>query len=96
MTLKNPSKEVWDRYWLGVYNQIERGLAWIVISIGAIIVLGFSAVKAAESFFENTTMPGVLKIGIMILTIGFVILIISLLREKLFLFQNDKYKEIQR
>lgn len=29
-----PPEEVWDRYWLNVYNRIERGLGWILISIG--------------------------------------------------------------
>ena len=24
MKLKNPSVEVWDKYWVGVYNKLER------------------------------------------------------------------------
>ena len=27
MRLKNPSREVWDSYWMGIYNRIERGIA---------------------------------------------------------------------
>jgi len=33
MSLKNPGKEFWDGYWLSIYNRIERGIAWILISI---------------------------------------------------------------
>ncbi len=43
MKLKNPSKEVWDSYWMGIYNRVERGIAWVVISIGALIFFGYAA-----------------------------------------------------
>lgn len=96
MKMKNPSNEVWDSYWLGVYNQIERGLAWIIISIGAILLLGYGAVHMVENFFEDTQTPPVIKYGAAAVAVGFVILIISILREKLYTGTKDKYKEIQR
>ncbi len=96
MKLKNPEKEVWDRYWLGIYNKIERGVGWIIVSIGAIILLSYSAITALNNFINDTTTPLIVKIGISIFVIGFVILFVSLLREKLFKTKHDKYKEIQR
>jgi uncharacterized membrane protein len=96
MNLKNPSKEVWDSYWISIYNRLERGLAWIVFSIGAIIIFAYTAVIAVEKFLEDTQTPIILKFGITFLVIGLVILIFSLLREKIFSQKRDKYKEIQR
>lgn len=96
MKLKNPSSEVWDSYWLGVYRKLERGFAWITISIGLIIVAGFAVISSLSAFLEDTSTPLIVKWGIGILSVGVVILLISLIREKIFTSKGDKYKEIQR
>ncbi len=96
MKMKNPSSEVWDSYWLGIYRKIERGFAWIAISIGLIIIAGFTFINALNTFLEDTSTPLLLKWGIGILSFGIIILLISLIREKIFTAKGDKYKEIQR
>ena len=96
MMLKNPSQEIWDGYWLGIYNRIERGLAWIIISIGAVLFLGFSVIKFIETLYLDSTVPVIMKIGIYAISFGLVILVVSLLRERIFSLKHDKYKEIQR
>ncbi len=96
MKLKNPSREAWDGYWLGIYNQVERGIAWIAISIGAIIFFGFVSIEAVNSFINDTHTPPIVKVGISILVFGALVLIFSLLREKFFTSKHDKYKEVQR
>lgn len=96
MKLKNPSEEVWDKYWEGIYNRLERGIAWIIISIGAILVLGYSAFESLEKLFADNQISPLLRIGILLLVAGGIILIVSLIREKFFKMKNNKYKEIQR
>lgn len=96
MKLKNPSREVWDGYWLGIYNRVERGIAWIAISIGAIIFFGYASIEAVNSFINDTHTPPIVKVGISILVFGALVLIFSLLREKFFTSKHDKYKEVQR
>lgn len=96
MKLKNPPEEVWDKYWLGIYSRLERGLAWILISIGAIVVLIYGGFKAVESVIQDPTLAWFLKAAILMLIAGGVILLISVIRERLFLRKTDKYKEIVR
>ena len=96
MKLKNPSKEVWDSYWMRIYNRVERGIAWIAISIGAIIFFGYVSIVAVNSFINDTQTPQIVKVGISILVFGVLILIFSLLREKFFTSKHDNYKEVQR
>jgi hypothetical protein len=91
-----PSEEVWDRYWLNVYNRIERGLGWILTSIGAMIVLFYGAFKAVKSIIADPKLEWFMKAGILAVLGGLVILLISVLREKLMTRKTDKYKEIQR
>ena len=96
MKMKNPSREVWDSYWMGIYNRIERGIAWIVISVGALIFFGYASYEAVNAFINDTQAPPLAKLGITLLIFGALILIFSLIREKIFTSKKDKYKEVQR
>jgi hypothetical protein len=96
MKFKSPSKEVWDNYWLTTYNKIERGIAWIIFSIGAIILITYGLFKAVEGIIADPQLQGIIKIGIIAVLLGLVILSVSVLREKLFIRKSDPYKEIQR
>lgn len=96
MKLKNPSAEVWDKYWLGIYNKVERGIAWIAVSVGVLILIIYGSIEAVENFLADTQTPGIVKFGISALVIGGLILLFSLIREKLFTGTRDKYKEVQR
>jgi len=96
MSLKNPGKEFWDGYWLSIYNRIERGIAWILISISVIIIAGFGIYRAVSNLLAETNLPMFMKISIIVLFIGIAILIFSLIREKIASSKKDKYKEIQR
>ncbi len=94
--LKEPAKEEWDMYWSNVYNRIERGLAWLLLSSGAIILFGYGAYKFIESFIPDPNIPLIIKIGIFLLFGGLIALLFSIIREKLFLHKSDPYKEIKR
>ena len=96
MKLKNPSREVWDSYWMGIYNRIERGIAWVVISIGALIFFGYASYEVVNAFVNDTQTPPLAKLGITLLIFGALILIFSLIRGKIFTSKRDKYKEVQR
>lgn len=94
--MKNPFSKMWYGYWLGIYRKIERGFAWTAISAGLIIFVGFVIINAIDAFLKNTTTPLILKWGIGILSVGVFILLVSVIREKIFTYKKDKYKEIQR
>ena len=86
----------WDDYWEHVYNRIERGISWILISLGVIIVGSFLVWQIIESIIVNQNIHVVLKAGILILLAGVVVLIVSILREKLMVRKVDKYREVER
>lgn len=96
MALKSPPKEIWDKYWVNIYNRIERSIAWILVSIGAVILITWGLFQAVENMLADTQLVGIVKIGIIFALAGFVILIVSVLREKLIMRKSDPYKEIQR
>jgi hypothetical protein len=96
MTLRKPPEEVWDRYWVSVYNRLERGIGWILASVGATILISFGLWKFVEALFEDRSMPGFIRISILLLIVGLVVLLVSVIREKFFTGRRDAYKEVER
>jgi len=96
MNFRALPQEAWDNYWVNVYNRLERGLAWILFSIGAIILLTYSGFKAVEAIIADPQLAGILKAAILMVIGGSVILLVSVVREKLFTRKSDPYKEVQR
>ena len=96
MKFKNPPQEVWDSYWMSVYNRLERGLAWILFSIGAIIFLSYGLYPLFHEVVNGSELPLPLRVATVALVIGTAILLVSVIREKLFVRRRDPYKEVQR
>ena len=89
-------EEYWDAYWTNVYNRFERGVAWILLSIGLIISISYALYEAFGDIFNDPDIPLFLKIGIALSMIGGVVLIISVVREKWKIRKIDKYRSVQR
>jgi ferric-dicitrate binding protein FerR (iron transport regulator) len=96
MSLREPPREVWDRYWLGVYQRFERGLAWILVSFGAIVVLSWGSWEVLRELWNDQQLPVLVKAGSFALVVGVVILAVSVVREKLFVYRTDPYKDVIR
>jgi ferric-dicitrate binding protein FerR (iron transport regulator) len=96
MSMRQPSQEVWEGYWMGVYRRLERGLAWILVSLGAIVVLSWAAWEGLQELWKDQDLPTVVKGGSLALIAGLVILVVSVVREKLVIRQTDPYKDVVR
>jgi len=57
MVLKKPSKDVWRFYGASVYNRLERRIGWILLSIGAMIILFFGGYKMVEGIIQDPSNP---------------------------------------
>jgi anti-sigma factor RsiW len=93
---RQPPDEVWDDFWQSSYAQVERGLAWVLISIGVLVLVGAGLYQAVFTLLEATGVPAYIKYAIFAAALGGVILGVSVLREKLFVRSHDRYKEVKR
>lgn len=97
MQFTKPAPELWDHYWADIYHRLERGLGWIVFSIGCVILLTYGGFKAVEAIIADRTLEWIVKVGIIAVIGGLMMLFVSVLREKIFMARTDKYqKEVQR
>jgi len=96
MRVHAPEDDLWRSYWLGIYNRIERGIGWILTSIGAIIVLFYAAVHTVRGILNDPDLSSPLRVGILLLLGGICVLFVSVAREKVFKWKKERYKEVER
>ncbi|MBN1695099.1 hypothetical protein JW879_06840 [candidate division WOR-3 bacterium] len=92
----DPEKE-WEKYWSSLYNKLERGIGWIIFSIGAILTITFFGFQFIKELIRDPHIALFAKIGLIALISGLAILFVSVVRERLTLSKTDKYsKEVER
>ena len=96
MRFFKPSDEVWDRHWTCIYNRVERGVAWIFLSIGAIVLGVFAVCQFCAGFFADPSVNLWVKLGVGALAVGGVTLFVSVIRERIATYRADPYREVKR
>jgi len=96
VTLTEPEDEIWQAYWSGVYNRIERGVGWLLLSLAGILLLIYGGFKLTEEIIKNPAVGFLLKTGLLVLIVALAILLVSVLREKLYFWKKERYKDVRR
>ena len=94
--LAEPEDRIWQQYWGNVYNRIERGLGWMIFSIAAILLAVYGGFKAIEQIIKDPHVGLFLKVVLLALIAGVAILFVSVLRERLFFWKRERYKDVRR
>jgi predicted anti-sigma-YlaC factor YlaD len=89
-------EHVWDNYWHSLYRRLELGIGWVLLSMGAVLLLGCGFYCLIKGFFMDPQVPILVRIGVGAGSLGVIILIISAVRERFFAYTRDRYREIKR
>jgi predicted anti-sigma-YlaC factor YlaD len=90
--MKDPTDEFWESYWKSIYRRLERKTAWIFIIVGAAMLIGYELYRTVASFGKITFE----KIALVIFIIGALLLLVSIIRERLHQYKVDRYRDIER
>ncbi len=96
MALVEPEDRLWQTYWDNIYNRLERGAGWIVFSVAAILLIIYGGFKLIEQIVRDPTVGVLLKAGLLTLMAGLAILFVSVLRERVFFWHRDRYRNVRR
>lgn len=88
----DPTDAFWERYWRSVYRRVERKTAWVLMLAGALMIAVYALRQAIESFHRVTFE----KVAVAIFAAGFVLLLVSLIRERCHQHANDPYRDVKR
>jgi len=80
------------RYWPSVYAKIERGAGWGLVIIGALVWAAYGAYL----FIADPTVGSLTKLLIALPVVGLLMLLISVIRERINVSKTERYKEVER
>ena len=97
LKFREPTDVELEQYWRRVYNRMERGIGWILFSLGTVLVLSYAALMLVKEFISDSQAPLIVRIGVVGLVVGGVALFVSVLRERLTVRKADRYsREVER
>ncbi len=94
--IRTPPDEMWEEYMNSVYRRVERGIGWILLSLGAVVLISYGLWQGVQELLGEVTVPWFVKGGVVAILVGMVVLIVSVVREKFFVFKDDPYRKVQR
>jgi predicted anti-sigma-YlaC factor YlaD len=96
MRVAMPDDKYWEMYWSNIYNRLERRIGWILLSLGSILLTSYGLYYIVARLLLQGNIPLVVRIGVVALVVGLCTLVVSVLRERIFLSKSDKYERIKR
>jgi hypothetical protein len=96
MILKDAPPEEWEAFFANVYNRAERGIAWFVLTLGAVVVGGYGLYEFVRGYFLEGHDPWWLKAGVFGICAGLLLLVVSLIRERFYTRKRSRYDQVIR
>jgi len=96
MRLKEPPAEEWEKFWDNFYNRAERSLGWLLLGVGVVVLGAWALFQAVTALLGDATLPLYLKGGILAAAVGVLVLLISVVRERIHRRRRTRYKDIIR
>lgn len=96
LQLVEPPDDIWEGYWTGIYNRLERGFGWLLFTLGASAVLFFGFIRLIQDVLTDPGLSWLIKVGLLCMGGGTIILLISVLREQRYLRKKERYWEVRR
>lgn len=91
VTLRTPSEEVWDGYWKGAYRRAERGVGWLLVAGGGLLLSAWWIWHALGALWGDGDAPMVVRVGATAVLVGGLVLLVSVIRERWFTHRHDPY-----
>ena len=85
-----------DLAWERIYDRIARGVGWLLLWGGLTLMTGFGLWTLGSEFLLDAEIPVALRLGVGAFTMGSVLLLINILRERLYRRKTERYDEVVR
>jgi RNA polymerase sigma-70 factor (ECF subfamily) len=92
ISFQEPDDAVLAQVWKSLYSRLARNASLIMIIDGYALLIGYGLFEFLASGREE--LPA--KLGLAAVALGFLILLVQLIRERVKTYKTDPYKEIQR
>lgn len=92
LTVRDPMDDFWERYWKRIFRRLERRTGWILFILGAVMIAGWQLYRVIADFGRITFG----KVALVVFAAGALILLVSVIRERVNQYRTDRYRDIIR
>ncbi len=96
MRLRELPDDAWDHYRERTYNRLERRVGWILLSVGAAVLVGYGLYELVVFLVSAAELAWWIRAAIGAACVGVAILLVSVIRERIFVWKRDPYREVKR
>lgn len=96
LRLAEPPAEVWEAFWNNIYNRAERSLGWVLFTAGAVLVGAWAVLQLVTNLLDSRALPLYAKGGIFGIAAGLLVLLVSVIRERVYRRSRTRYKDVIR
>jgi predicted anti-sigma-YlaC factor YlaD len=96
MQMKEAPMEAWEGFWDSIYNRSERSLGWVLLIIGLVVIGGYALWELLSTLLVTDSLPLYMKGGIFILMAGILVMLVSVVRERIHKRSRTRYKDVIR
>ncbi|MEN8223004.1 MAG: zf-HC2 domain-containing protein [Acidobacteriota bacterium] len=90
--MKVPDEDVVEKTWRSPYSKLTKNFGIILIIFGWLTMV----IYGAYEFLVTKEMESIPKFAFVIIAVGFIILFIAVLRDRIRSYRNDPYKEVEK
>jgi anti-sigma factor RsiW len=95
LVLRQAPAEAWDEFLVRRPHRTERSLGWLLLLCAVALLGGFLLLRLGALLLV-ATIPVVLRLGVFVGSVGLLLLLISVLRERSFARKRDRYDDVIR
>ena len=96
LRLKEAPPEEWEEFWTSFRNRCERSIGWILLTVGVAIIGIWSLFNLLMALVGTDSLPLYVKGGIFAAAAGILVLLFSVVRERIHKRSRTRYKNIIR
>jgi len=96
LRLREAPPEEWEGFWKSFRNRSERSLGWVLLTFGVAIIGIWSLYNLLVALIGADSFPLYVKGGIFAAAAGILILIFSVVRERIHKRSRTRYKDVIR
>lgn len=95
LALREAPPEAWEDFFDHTSRRQERNLAWLLLTTAVALLGGFLALKLGAVLL-SAAMPLVFRLGLFLGCAGLLVLLVSILRERSYARNRDRYDDVIR
>jgi anti-sigma factor RsiW len=85
-----------DQAWERIYDRLTRSAGWLLLWVGITLMSAWGLWALGADYLSDAEIPLMMRVGVGTFTLGALLLLVNILRERLYRRKTERYDEVVR